>query len=71
MNNYTEPNNYSFNVKNIKSEKQTHFAVTIGGETAYKEIFLSFWALGTKLCSKIVRRFRQESVLDGTKGNTF
>ncbi len=40
--------------KNIKTEKRTHFAVTKGGETTYKEILGSFWALGTKYCSKIV-----------------
>ncbi len=54
MTNYTEPNNYSFIVKNTKSEKRTHFAVTKNGEAIYKEFLVSFWACGTKFCSKIV-----------------
>ncbi len=58
MKNYTELNNYSFIVKNTKSEKRTHFAVTKGGETAYKELFRLFCALGTKFGSKFVETLR-------------
>ena len=44
--------------KSKKTEKQTHFAVTKGDETTYKEFFVPFWALRTKLCSKIVETLR-------------
>ena len=40
--------------KKIKTGKLTHFAVTGGGETAYREIFKPKKRLGTNICSKIV-----------------
>jgi len=40
--------------KKQKTEKRTHFAVTKGANTTSKDFLCSFWALGTKFCSKFV-----------------
>ncbi len=40
--------------KNTKTGKRSHFAVTKGGETTYKEFLGSIKTLGTKFCSKFV-----------------
>ena len=59
----------SYFAKKQKTGKRTHFAVTKGGETTYKELFSSFNDSGTKFGSKFVMRFRQERVPDGAVEN--
>jgi len=40
--------------KNIKTEKQTHFAVTNSGGVGYNGFLWSFGDVGEKFCSKFV-----------------
>ena len=44
----------SYFAKKQKTGKRTHFAVTKGGETTYKEFFKSFNDIGTNICSNFV-----------------
>ena len=53
-----------------KSEKQTHFAVTKGGETTYREFFISLNDIGTNICSnnvEILRDFDRLKILETKK----